>query len=135
VEGWRPAARKERWKICAILKFSSMGCVFKGFIRRARRPGSTAGRMPAATEKRRRAAAVQDAGAFTGDARYARSVLDCASPLALCFGGGAGQGFESCASRLRGYEKIHFDGAHFRRDIATKGSARVARAYSGVMPE
>jgi hypothetical protein len=36
-----------------------------------------------AVGKRRRAAAVQDAGALTEDARMARSVLECASPLAL----------------------------------------------------
>jgi hypothetical protein len=34
-------------------------------------------------EKRRRAAALQDAGALFGDAGETRSVLDCASPLAL----------------------------------------------------
>ena len=33
--------------------------------------------------KRRRAAAVQNAGAFSDDDRTARSVLECASPLAL----------------------------------------------------
>jgi hypothetical protein len=33
--------------------------------------------------KRRRAAAVQDAGAFFGGNRTSRSVLECASPLAL----------------------------------------------------
>src|ERR1039458_6113325 len=34
-------------------------------------------------KKRWRATAVQDAGALTDDHRIARSVLDCASPLAL----------------------------------------------------
>ena len=38
-------------------------------------------------EKRRRAAALQDARANTGGARIARSVLECASPLALWEGG------------------------------------------------
>ena len=33
--------------------------------------------------KRRRAAAVQDARAFSSDDRTAQSVVDCASPLAL----------------------------------------------------
>src|SRR5208282_5091333 len=36
-----------------------------------------------AGEKRRRAATVQNAGALAEDYRTARSVLDCASPLAL----------------------------------------------------
>jgi hypothetical protein len=36
--------------------------------------------------KRRRAAAVQDAGAFADDHRTARSVVECASPLALWAG-------------------------------------------------
>src|ERR1035441_2699393 len=47
VEGWRPAARKERWPMRAIPKYSSAVGGFKRFIRRAGRPGSTAGRMPA----------------------------------------------------------------------------------------
>jgi len=34
-------------------------------------------------QERRRAAAVQDAGAFSGDDRISRSVVECASPLAL----------------------------------------------------
>ena len=58
VEGWRPAARKERWKMSAVLKFSSTVGVGERFLRRAGRPGSTAGRMPAATEKRRECANV-----------------------------------------------------------------------------
>ena len=37
--------------------------------------------------KRRRAAAVQDAGALTESSRTARSVLECARPLALWAGG------------------------------------------------
>jgi hypothetical protein len=81
------------------------------FFRRAGSHGSTAGRMPAATpvtgrfgvdewgkgrlnfcagfvrgEKRWRATALQDAGALTEDHRIARSVLECASPLALWTG-------------------------------------------------
>jgi len=36
--------------MCAILKYSSAVRGFKRFIRRAGRPGSTAVRMPAATE-------------------------------------------------------------------------------------
>ena len=32
-------------------------------------------------------------------------------------------------------EKIHFDGAQFRRDIAAKGTACIPRAHSGVTPE
>ncbi len=39
-------------------------------------------------QKRRRAAAVQNAGANFDDARKARSVLECASPLALSNGAG-----------------------------------------------
>jgi hypothetical protein len=35
-------------------------------------------------KKRWRATAVQDAGALTGAERTARSVMECASPLALC---------------------------------------------------
>jgi hypothetical protein len=50
VEGWRPAARKERWKMSAVLKFSSTVGVCEHFLRRAGRPRSTAGRMPAATK-------------------------------------------------------------------------------------
>src|ERR1035437_6954514 len=44
---------------------------------------------PATTtvEKRRRAAALQDAGALTDGSRTTRSVLECASPLALREGG------------------------------------------------
>src|SRR5450759_5153162 len=53
VEGARPAARKERWKMSAVLKCSSPMGVRERFLRRAGRLGSTAGRMPAATEKRR----------------------------------------------------------------------------------
>jgi hypothetical protein len=37
----------------------------------------------AAEEKRRRAAAVRDAGAFTGRPSLTRSIVECASPLAL----------------------------------------------------
>jgi len=40
-----------------------------------------------AGEERQRAAALRDAGAFTGSARTARSVPECASPLALWEGG------------------------------------------------
>ncbi|MDE3066376.1 MAG: phosphoribosylamine--glycine ligase [Verrucomicrobiota bacterium] len=39
------------------------------------------------------------------------------------------------AAAYAAVEKIHFDGAHFRRDIGAKGSARVPRADSGVAPE
>jgi hypothetical protein len=52
VEGWRPAARKERWQRSEMLSFSSTMGVGERFLRRAGRPGSTAGRMPAATENR-----------------------------------------------------------------------------------
>jgi hypothetical protein len=48
-----------------------------------------------AVGKRRRAAAVQDAGALVDDARMARSVLECASPLALWNEGGGSSRCES----------------------------------------
>lgn len=44
--------------------------------------------QPRSGKKRRRAAALQDAGAFHDDSQTARSVLDCASPLALFWKGG-----------------------------------------------
>jgi hypothetical protein len=50
VEGVRPAARKERWQQNEFLKYSNPMGVGERFFRRAGRPGSTAGRMPAATE-------------------------------------------------------------------------------------
>ena len=55
--------------------------------------------------KRRRAAAVQDAGALTESSRIARSVWECASPLALWEGrtaeirGGAGRSGDSAERR------------------------------------
>ena len=56
-------------------------------------------------EKRRRAAALQDAGALTGDSRTARSVLECASPLAL---------LENRRGRAGGAKLFHlFDDEHF----------------------
>ena len=56
VESEHPAARKDGWKLSAIGKqFSAIG-VGECLLRRAGRPGSTAGRMPAATEKRRECA-------------------------------------------------------------------------------
>ena len=51
----------------------------------------------------------------------ARSVLECASRLALCCVTALGK--DSRAAQAAAYaavEKIHFDGAHFRRDIAAK---------------
>jgi hypothetical protein len=39
---------------------------------------------PCTAEKRRRAAALHDAGAFANSHRTTRSVLDCSSPLELC---------------------------------------------------
>ncbi|MGO8837655.1 MAG: phosphoribosylamine--glycine ligase [Limisphaerales bacterium] len=39
------------------------------------------------------------------------------------------------AAAYAAVEKIRFEGAHFRHDIAAKGSACVSRAHSGVAPE
>ena len=52
---------------------------FKAAIRR----GNSNGVVSARNEKRWRATAVQDAGAFPDASRNARSVLECATPLAL----------------------------------------------------
>ena len=61
-------------------------------------------------EKRRRAAALQNAGALPGDSRTARSVLECASPLALWEGRWlrAGDGKKARGGKLFFYS--HFIG-------------------------
>ena len=58
-------------------------------IRSVPKPHTGRAGQPAKTtvEKRRRAAALQDAGALTDGSRTTRSVLECASPLALREGG------------------------------------------------
>jgi hypothetical protein len=61
-------------------------------------------------EKRRRAAALQDATAFTDDFQTARSVLECASPLALWEGGRHARGGVELFCR--------FDGGHFSAPAA-----------------
>ena len=62
--GWVDAVENILWLVCA----DALRLVFD---------------TAALREKRRRAGAVQDAGALFRDLRIARSVLECASPLAL----------------------------------------------------
>jgi hypothetical protein len=56
--------------------------------------------------KRRRAAAVQNAGANASGARTARSVLECASPLALWAGRRAGRAEVKRRRDARGDAKL-----------------------------
>jgi len=106
MEGWRPAARKERWKVCAVLKFSRAVCAFKRFIRRAGRSDSTADILPAAAEKRRSAAAFSKTCRMFQRPTVTREALwRCASPLGA----------------------VGTDGAHFRLDIAAKAPCEWSR--------
>jgi phosphoribosylamine-glycine ligase len=67
------------------------------------------------------AAALQDAGALTENYRMARSVLECASPLALCSVTALGKDLRTAqAAAYAAVECIRLEGAHFRRDIAAK---------------
>jgi phosphoribosylamine--glycine ligase len=51
----------------------------------------------------------------------ARSVLECASPLALCGVTALGKDLRTAqAAAYAAVECIQFEGAHFRRDIAAK---------------
>jgi phosphoribosylamine-glycine ligase len=73
-------------------------------------------------ERRRSAATLQDADAFSGDSRQARSVFG------LCRSFGALFAVLAMAKDLKAAQtgaygalkKIHFDGEQFRRDIAAK---------------
>jgi hypothetical protein len=74
-----------------------------------------------AGEKRWRTTALQDAGALTGSPRMTRSVLECASPLALCSVSARGKDLRATqTAAYAAVECIQFEGAHFRRDIAAK---------------
>ena len=63
-----------------------------------------------AVEKRQGAAAVQDAGALTDDPRMARSVVECASPLALWAGGVWPSPAAAMSSRRRAFANPRPDG-------------------------
>jgi hypothetical protein len=95
-----------------VLKFSSAVCVFKRFIRRAGCPSFTAGILPAATEKRRRAAALQDLPDVSTAHRYARSVLEMRQSSGA----------------------VGTDGAHFRLDIAAKAFPTCGRPRKLAVP-
>jgi hypothetical protein len=62
--------------------------------------------QPRSWKKRRRAAAVHDAGAFADGSRTARSVLDCASPLALW---ADGRDARDNAKLFHFFDDEHFD--------------------------
>jgi len=72
-------------------------------------------------EKRRRAAAVQDASVRRNWSEL-RQLLDCASPLALCvWHDGAGKDLKSAqTAAYAAVGNICFEGVQFRRDIAAK---------------
>jgi len=68
-----------------------------------------------------RATAVQDAGAFADAFRNARSVSDCASPLALRGVTALGKDLRAAqAAADIAVKRIQCEGAHFRHDSAAK---------------